>query len=105
VYGHRNNVNGYTENLNMVDKELGKIIEKLKEEDILIITADHGCDPSTESTDHSRECVPLLVYGKKINAINLGVRESFSDVAKTICEVFKVDNQLSGNSFFREIVK
>ena len=105
VYGHRNNVLGYTENLNLFDKRLGDVLEKMADEDILMITADHGCDPKTPSTDHSREATPLVVYGKNVKVgVNLGTRDSFSDIAKTICDLFKLDNNLSGKSFKNEII-
>lgn len=100
VYGHRNNINGYAEALKEFDLRLPEIISALKEEDLLIITADHGCDPSTESTDHSREYVPLLVYGKKLKSdVNLGTRNSFADIASTIAEYFGLKDSLNGESF------
>ena len=106
VYGHRNDVFGYTEALNYFDKRLGEILPKVKDGDTFIITADHGCDPSTPSTDHSRESVPMLIFGSSIKEnINLKTRESFADIAKTVCEIFRVKNDLNGKSFFNEIVK
>jgi phosphopentomutase len=88
-YGHRNNPQGYAEALEELDRRLPELINLLRGEDVLIITADHGCDPTTCSTDHSREYVPLLVYGKTLqNGSNLGVRETFADVAATIAECF-----------------
>ena len=104
LYGHRNDVLGYSEALNYFDSELGSILNSLKDDDVLIITADHGCDPSTPSTDHSREAVPLLVYGSKIKAVDLGVRESFSDLAKTIADIFGIENSLNGKSFKKDII-
>ncbi|MBQ4099382.1 MAG: phosphopentomutase [Clostridia bacterium] len=105
-YGHRNNVLGYTNALNEFDCWLGEFTDKLGDDDMLIITADHGCDPSTLSTDHSREFVPLLVFGKRIKSgVNLGTRESFSDIAKTIAQIFSVKNSLDGKSFLNEIIK
>ncbi len=105
-YGHRNNVLGYTNALNEFDSWLGEFADKLGDDDTLIITADHGCDPSTLSTDHSREFVPLLVFGKRIKSgVNLGTRESFSDIAKTIAQIFGVKNSLDGKSFLNEILK
>ncbi len=105
-YGHRNNVLGYTNALNEFDSWLGEFVDKLGDDDTLIITADHGCDPSTLSTDHSREFVPLLVFGKRIKSgVNLGTRESFSDIAKTIAQIFGVKNSLDGKSFLNEIIK
>ena len=103
-YGHRNDVLGYTSALNEFDAWLGDAIKNFKDGDILMITADHGCDPSTPSTDHSREFVPLLVYGNNVvKGANLGTRESFSDIGKTIAEAFGVDNLLDGKSFLNDI--
>ena len=104
-YGHRNDVVGYTSALNEFDLWLNGAIKNLSDGDILMITADHGCDPSTPSTDHSREFVPLLVYGNKIaSGVNLGTRESFSDMGKTIAEIFGAHNSLDGNSFLKDIL-
>ena len=76
------------------------------EEDILIITADHGCDPTTSSTDHSREHIPVLVYGKNVKpGVNIGTRETFADIGKTILDFFNVENELVGKSFLKDIVK
>lgn len=89
LYGHRNNPQGYAEALEELDLRLPELSNSLRDEDVLIITADHGCDPTTQSTDHSREYVPLLVYGKLLRGgINLGVRETFADVAATIADSF-----------------
>ncbi len=104
VYGHRNDVNGYAKALSDLDFWLSNFVNQLKADDILIITADHGCDPGfTKTTDHTREYVPLLVFGDKINPKNLGTRSGFCDIAKTICEYFKLDNNLKGTSFLGEI--
>lgn len=106
LYGHRNDVDGYAKALTEFDEKLPKILEKMKEEDILMITADHGCDPSTPSTDHSREMVPLVIYGKNIKENNnLGTRESFSDIGATILEYFGVTCRIEGDSFLNEILK
>lgn len=103
-YGHRNDAEGYAKALIEFDKELPKILDKMKKDDILIITADHGCDPTTPSTDHSREYVPLLVYGDGVKAgVNLGVRKSFADLGQTIAEIFNVKKLKAGESFWREI--
>lgn len=96
-YGHRNDSIGYANALNEFDEWLGGFIECMKDDDLLIITADHGCDPKTESTDHSREYVPILCYSNNINPINLGTRASFTDIADVIMENFG----LSGNSFLK----
>ncbi len=104
LYGHRNDVEGYAKALVEFDNRLPDILKALKDEDILFITADHGCDPTTESTDHSREYVPLLVYGKGLKQnINLGTRSSFSDIATTIAQYLEITGELSGESFFDKI--
>lgn len=106
LYGHRNNPEGYAKALVEFDQNIPKIIDSMKYNDILFITADHGCDPTTPSTDHSREYVLLLVYGKDIKAgINLGIRESFADVGKTISEILKVKVDIKGKSFAKQILK
>lgn len=100
VYGHRNNVEGYAKALEETDQFLPQILDAMKMDDLLIITADHGCDPTTPSTDHSREYIPLLVYSPSIKGgVNLGVRKSFSDIAKTIDEIFKLGKIKHGESF------
>ena len=99
-YGHRNNMQGYANALKEFDVRLPEIWSGIKRDDILIITSDHGCDPTTLSTDHSREYVPLLVYGKRIKeGINLGTRETFADVGETIAEIFGVKGTGIGKSF------
>lgn len=104
LYGHRNDVNGYARALMDFDKRLPEIVSKLGEEDILIITADHGCDPTTISTDHSREYTPLIVYGNKISVnTDLGIRKSFCDIGKTILDIFNIENSLKGESFKNKI--
>lgn len=106
LYGHRNDIKGYADALIDFDNRLPEILAALKEDDLLIITADHGCDPSTDSTDHSREYVPLIVYGKKFKEdVNLGTRSSFSDIAATIAEYFNITADLPGSSFIKEITK
>lgn len=104
-YGHRNDAEGYAKALMEFDGWIGKFIEKLKDTDVVMITADHGCDPLTESTDHSREHVPLLVYGKKIKATNLGTRATFADIGKTIADLFGIDARIKGESFKNLILK
>ena len=107
VYGHRNDVDGYAKALSEFDNELSGLIERLKPNDMLIITADHGCDPSTISTDHSREYTPTLVYGKGLKSgVNLGVRSSFSDISATVLDYLNIDRKSTyGTSFLREILK
>ncbi|MGI6125233.1 MAG: phosphopentomutase [Acetivibrionales bacterium] len=105
LYGHRNNVEGYARAIEDFDRRLPEIMGEMKEDDILIITADHGCDPTTESTDHSREYVPLLIYGKSVKkGVNLKTRESFSDIAATVAEYLGVEAQIEGKSFLKEIL-
>jgi len=105
VYGHRNNVKGYAQALVEFDLRLPELVGAMKENDVLIITADHGCDPISASTDHSREYIPLLVYGKGIRkGVNLGIREGFSDIGKTILDFFGVDNDINGISFSGEVL-
>lgn len=105
MYGHRNDVDGYAKALTSFDKRLPAILEKLKEDDILMITADHGCDPITPSTDHSREYTPWVIYGKHIKKNNnLGTRDTFSDIAKTIEDYFGIQSDIAGESVLNEIL-
>ena len=101
-FGHRNDVNGFANALKDFDNFLPKFIENLHPTDRVVITADHGNDPTTPSTDHSREYVPLLYFGKNKNATNLGIRNTFADVGKTAAEYFKIENNLEGKSFLYE---
>ncbi len=104
LWGHRNNPGAFAAGLEEFDRRLPEVTELLAKEDILIITADHGCDPTTPSTDHSREYVPLLVYGGSIASNqNLGVRQSFCDVGATIAEIFGIKGTGCGKSFLKEI--
>lgn len=99
-YGHRNDPSGFYNCLREFDDLLPEILRNLDDTDILVITSDHGNDPTDESTDHTREYVPLLYYQKNKPGKNLGVRESFSDVASTIADYFKISNNLPGISFY-----
>jgi len=104
LYGHRNNVEGYARALEEVDRWLPALEAKLAPEDLVILTADHGCDPTTPSTDHSREYVPVLAYGKHAkHGVNLGVRKSLSDLGQTVAENFGVRIQ-EGDSFLGSLV-
>lgn len=104
LYGHRNDIIGYANALTMLDARIPEVIAALKEDDILIITADHGCDPTTPSTDHSREYVPLLVYGKMLKqGIDLGIRDSFADVGATISQYLGIKGGERGISFIEDI--
>lgn len=99
VYGHRNDVEGYTQALNRFDVQLGELMERLGPSDVLMLTADHGCDPSTPSSDHSRENVPWLVYGDSIAAgLNLGTCPTFADIGKTCADLLGVHAKIAGAS-------
>lgn len=105
LYGHRNDVDGYAKALTYFDGRLGEITDRLKEEDILMITADHGCDPSTPSTDHSREYTPLIIYGKPVREnCSLGTRNSFADIAATILEYFGLQQETDGSSMLDIVI-
>lgn len=103
LYGHRNDAPGYARALNAFDAFLPSLLSRMRRGDLLIVTADHGCDPSTPSTDHSREYVPVLVYGDGVKAVNLGTRGTFSDVAATVADYLKAPYSLCGASFLEEI--
>lgn len=106
LYGHRNDVEGYAKALTSFDERLPQILAALKEEDILMITADHGCDPSTPSTDHSREYTALVIAGAPVKAgINLGTRASFADIAASVLEYLEVPGETAGKSFMNEVLK
>lgn len=105
LYGHRNDAVGYARALSEFDAWLGGFLPKLRDDDILFITADHGCDPITPSTDHSREYIPLLVYGKNIKSVDLGTRSSFADIGKTVADIFGVKSKTTGESFKDIIMK
>lgn len=105
LYGHRNNIQGYAEALEYFDSKLPEIIEKLKDTDMLIVTADHGNDPSTPSTDHSREYIPILIYGKYIKEnVNLGTRKTFADISATILDILNMQRLENGESFKQDII-
>lgn len=105
LYGHRNNPKGYADALEAFDRRLPEVFRSLRESDILIITADHGNDPTTPGTDHSRERVPVLIIGKPVRKnVNLGTRSSYSDIAAAIGELLQVKWLGPGNSFAEEIL-
>jgi len=106
LYGHRNNVEGYAKALEYFDSKLPEITKNMKETDILIITADHGNDPTTPSTDHSREYIPMLVYGKEIKEnINIGTRKTYADIAATVLDILGLEKLENGESFKEKILK
>lgn len=105
AFGHRRDIDGYANALSEFDAWLGTFLPKLGQEDILMITADHGCDPAyTATTDHTREFVPLLVLGKQVKPVNLGTRATFADIAATVTELLGVQYSTPGRSFAGEIV-
>ena len=106
IYGHRNDVDGYAAAMTDCDKKLGEMVKKLREDDLVIITADHGCDPATPSTDHSREYVPMLVFGEGIKeGADLGTRRTFADIGKTIADIFDIESPIAGESFYEAVKK
>lgn len=106
LYGHRNDVRGYADNLERFDARVATVLPALKPGDLLIITADHGNDPTTPSTDHSREYVPLLIAGAGVRpGVDLGVRATFADLGQTLAEVFQVPRLDHGTSFLADIVR
>ena len=102
-YGHRNDVDGYAAALSRFDAWLPEFMKNLRDNDLLIITADHGCDPGDLSTDHTREYTPLLVLGKKLCPTALGTRKSFADISATALEYFGIDTDIAGESFYSAI--
>lgn len=106
IYGHRNDVDGYANAMTEFDQQLGQMMEKLRDDDCVIITADHGCDPSTASTDHSREYVPMLIFGENIKeGVDLKTRDTFADIGKTIGDIFDIKTNIAGKSFYQELIK
>ena len=104
LYGHRNNVDGYASALSYFDKKLENICQKLRTDDVLIITADHGCDPTTASTDHSREYTPMIIFGDSIKkGKNLGTRNGFADIGATILDYLEIKEKNKGKSFLSEV--
>ncbi len=103
LYGHRNDIDGYAKAIAYFDANLPRIMEKLRENDVLIITADHGCDPGDTSTDHSREYIPFLVYGSDISPKNLGTRSTYADIGASVCELLGVKHEGKGISFVSEV--
>ncbi len=104
LFGHRNDMEGYAKALTEFDARLPEIISAMKDSDVLIITADHGCDPTTASTDHSREYIPVLIYGKHIrNGIHIGIRKSFSDIGATVLDLLNLPIEIEGTSFRKDI--
>ncbi len=106
LYGHRNDVAGYAKAMTEFDRDLAMLLPKLRDDDLLIITADHGCDPGTPSTDHSRECVPMLLYGKHVKAgIDLGIRDTYADISASVLSYFGVSQgNTAGTEFLSDTI-
>lgn len=105
LYGHRNNVEGYAKALEYFDSKLPEIMQEMNDDDLLIITADHGNDPSTPSTDHDREYIPILIYGKNIKqGVNIGIRETYADISATILDIYNYSKLQYGESFKNLII-
>lgn len=102
-YGHRRDPEGYTAALNEFDKWLGGFMSEMRSDDVVILTADHGCDPCHIGTDHTREYIPVLVYGNGINPVNLGTRTCFGDIGASVLEMLGVSGKVDGESFAAEI--
>ena len=98
-WGHRRDIEGYAKGLEYFDKRLCEIEDVLEDDDIVFITADHGCDPTYKGTDHTRECVPVMMFGKKVIAENIGCRKSYADIAETIAEFFDIEGFGIGKGF------
>lgn len=105
-FGHRNDVDGYANAVAEFNGWLPSFLDGMRDDDVLMITSDHGCDPLTPSTDHSREYIFLLATGKPLKEnVNLGTRESFSDISATILQMFNIENTLAGKSFYEDIIR
>jgi phosphopentomutase len=104
TWGHRNDVEGFHQGLRELDAWMPRLVDRLRADDLVMLTADHGNDPTTPSTDHSREMVPLLVVGPKVKPRSLGVRRTFADIGQTVAEYFGVPKLAAGTSFLRDIV-
>ena len=106
LYGHRNNVDGYAKAATVFDRQLQTFLQGMRENDIVMITADHGCDPGFPGTDHTREYVPFLAYGQDVREnVNLGTRKSFADIAATVLDLFEVEKRTDGESFKAQMLK
>lgn len=106
LYGHRNDVDGYAQASTVFDRQLGEMMEKLREDDVVIITADHGCDPGAPGTDHTREHTPMLIFGKEVReGVSIGTRGTFADIAATVLDMFGIPEGLDGESFWELVRK
>ncbi len=103
TWGHRNDVEGFHQGLRELDAWVPRLLSRLRPDDLVILTADHGNDPTTPSTDHSREMVPLLVLGPKVKPRSLGIRRTFADLGQTVAEYFGVPKLAAGASFLGDV--
>jgi phosphopentomutase len=104
TWGHRNDVRGFHQGLKELDAWIPRLQSRLRPDDVVILTADHGNDPTTPSTDHSRELVPVLVVGPKVQPVPLGTRRTFADMGQTVAEYFGLPALSAGTSFLREVL-
>ena len=104
TWGHRNDVAGFHRGLQELDAWMPRLVSRLRPDDLVILTADHGNDPTTPSTDHSREVVPILVLGPKVQPVALGVRRTFADMGQTVAEYFGLPALSAGTSFLRAVL-
>lgn len=104
TWGHRRDAVGYAKGLMDFDRRLPELLSAMKEEDVLIITADHGCDPGFKGSDHTREYVPVLAYRKGMKPIDLGIGKTYADIGQTVCEMFGVENVPNGESFYDKLL-
>ena len=102
-WGHRNDLAGFVGGLRELDAAMPRLLAGVRADDLIIFTADHGNDPTTPSTDHSRERVPVLVYGPRVRAVSVGERRSFADIGQTVAEFLGVAPLAAGTSFLREV--
>ena len=106
LYGHRRDVDGYAQALTDFDGWLDGFVRSMRPDDVLMITADHGCDPAfTKTTDHTREYIPLVMYGEGINPVSLGTRATFADIGATVAGLFGLSYETRGTDFSAEVVK
>ena len=106
IYGHRRDIAGYTKALNTADRQFGELMAKMGPDDILMVTADHGCDPGYKGTDHTREDIPCLIWGPSLKkGVDIGTRDTFADMAATIAEYFGIEYRGDGTSFLSEITE
>jgi phosphopentomutase len=103
LYGHREDAQGYYEGLKIIDKHLSILMDNLHDDDVLIITGDHGTDPTDGKTDHSREYVPFVIFKNNLNPKNIGSGDTFANIASTISEFYGLENIFTGKSVFKYI--